>query len=201
MKRNALYALLFLFLGAALAEWLSTPDAHAQALPPSSGGTSYTHPSAISLSNGINSSDGGTFASYSGTSFSSPDDTGNGKAIVVQTADKLCLNTTCTTYLVTELAGTRAIVTAASANVMDCDGTTGSCTFGYDIKATRATGDAITAQSGGYTRVTKSGAGAPTGTDCDAAGEAMRTYYDTTNHFHYVCEGAAGWYKSGVYAP
>jgi hypothetical protein len=62
MKRNALAALLLLLLGAALAEWLSTRDAHAQAFPPaSSGGTSYTHPSAISLSNGIESLDGGTF--------------------------------------------------------------------------------------------------------------------------------------------
>lgn len=62
MKRNILPALFLLLLGAALAEWLSTDEAHAQALPPSTGGgTSYTHPSAISLSNGIDSQDGGTF--------------------------------------------------------------------------------------------------------------------------------------------
>jgi hypothetical protein len=38
MKRNALAALLLLLLGAALAEWLSTRDAHAQAFPPASSG-------------------------------------------------------------------------------------------------------------------------------------------------------------------
>jgi hypothetical protein len=56
-------ALLCLILGATLADYLSTHDANAQGvpLPSGGGGTSYTHPSAISLSNGINSADGGTF--------------------------------------------------------------------------------------------------------------------------------------------
>lgn len=61
MKRNLLPALILLLLGAALADWLSAGGAQAQALPPSGGGTSYTHPSAISLPNGIDSQDGGTF--------------------------------------------------------------------------------------------------------------------------------------------
>jgi hypothetical protein len=61
MRFNTAAALLLLLLGAALGDWLSSHDASAQGLPPSSGGSSYTLPSAISLSNGINSADGGTF--------------------------------------------------------------------------------------------------------------------------------------------
>jgi len=62
MRRNLLPAMLLMLLGGVLAEWLSTRAALAQGLPPSSGGGSdYTHPSAISLPNGINSADGGTF--------------------------------------------------------------------------------------------------------------------------------------------
>ena len=77
--------------------------------------------------------------------------------------------------------------------------TTNGTTGGYVSSAT--TGDGITAVAGGYTRALKDGVGAPAGADCDAAGEVMRTYYDTASHIHYVCEGAAGWFKSGAYAP
>jgi hypothetical protein len=61
MRSRLAVALLYLLLGATLADYISTRGANAQAMPPSSGGTSYTHPSAISLSNGIDSADGGTF--------------------------------------------------------------------------------------------------------------------------------------------
>lgn len=190
MKRsNLLLALLCLFLGAALADWLSARDANAQALPPSSGGSSYTHPSAISLSNGIFSGDGGTF--YGRPVFHSD---GGHDAI--------------------EISGG-----AANGSVIKIPGdtkiTSGLYTFGVvfsefqsnasahfpSVRISNTTGTGIDNSGGSYSRVTKYGAGAPTGTDCDAAGEAGRTYYDTTNHFQYFCEGAAGWYKSGVYAP
>jgi hypothetical protein len=69
------------------------------------------------------------------------------------------------------------------------------------LQSNASTGDAILAMQGGYNRAMKYGAGAPASADCDAAGEIMRTYYDTTNHYHYICEGAAGWHKSGAYAP
>lgn len=39
-----------------------------------------------------------------------------------------------------------------------------------------------------------SGAGAPTGTDCDADSERGRLFIDTTNNRLYVCNGATrGW--------
>lgn len=47
--------------------------------------------------------------------------------------------------------------------------------------------------STGYAQFEKTFAGAPTATDCDAAAEAGRVTYDTTNNYWYVCEGAGGW--------
>ena len=69
MKRNALAALLLLLLGAALAEWLSTRDAHAQAFPPaSSGGSDACTGQACSVASLTSSGPiQGTTASYSGT--------------------------------------------------------------------------------------------------------------------------------------
>lgn len=52
-----------------------------------------------------------------------------------------------------------------------------------------------------YLKAQKSFAGAPTGTDCDAAGELGRIAIDTTNHRIYWCEGAAGWYYANEDVP
>lgn len=57
-----------------------------------------------------------------------------------------------------------------------------------------STGVTLSSPAGaGYPRLNKSVAGAPTGTDCDAAGELGRVIIDTTNHKWCFCEGAAGW--------
>jgi len=47
--------------------------------------------------------------------------------------------------------------------------------------------------STGYAQFEKMSAGAPTSTDCDAANEAGRITFDTTNNLWYVCEGTSGW--------
>lgn len=47
--------------------------------------------------------------------------------------------------------------------------------------------------STGYAQFSKTFAGAPTAADCDAAAEAGRVTYDTTNNYWYVCEGTGGW--------
>jgi hypothetical protein len=62
------------------------------------------------------------------------------------------------------------------------------------------TTDALTASGGGYIgKGMAHGAGAPTGTDCDASGELGRQYIDTTNHRFYWCEGTTGWkYAAGT---
>jgi hypothetical protein len=194
MKHNTLAALLLLLLGAALAEWLSTRDAHAQAFPPaSSGGTSYTHPSAISLSNGINSADGGAFNGPVYLDDGIAIDGGAGIQFLGPAGGAGA------PYLFSD--GFFRLKCLVGAAVDSCELVALNGSFTGAIVSGRASNDAITAVSGGYTRAMKYGAGAPTAADCDNAGEIMRTYYDTTNHFHYVCEGAGGWYKSGVYAP
>jgi hypothetical protein len=45
----------------------------------------------------------------------------------------------------------------------------------------------------GYAQFEKTFAGAPTGTDCDAAAELGRVTVDTTNGRWYVCTGTGGW--------
>lgn len=67
MRSNIAIAILCLFLGAALAEWLSTRDAHAQALPPSSGGSDACTGQACTVSS-LTSSGGiqGTTGAFSG---------------------------------------------------------------------------------------------------------------------------------------
>lgn len=45
----------------------------------------------------------------------------------------------------------------------------------------------------GYAQFSKTFAGLPTGTDCDAVNETGRVTYDTTGNAWYVCEGASGW--------
>jgi hypothetical protein len=47
--------------------------------------------------------------------------------------------------------------------------------------------------STGYAQFEKTFAGAPTGTDCDAAAELGRVTVDTTNGRWYVCTGTGGW--------
>jgi hypothetical protein len=41
----------------------------------------------------------------------------------------------------------------------------------------------------------------PAGTDCDAAGETGKYYYDSTNDNLYICSGASGWRKITTVAP
>lgn len=197
MRSNLAIALLCLLLGAALADWLSARDANAQALPPSSGGTSYTHPSAISLANGIESRDGGDF--YGQTNFHTdggyyairvPSTTSNGPAIELPNASVIKFGAGGT---LTGGSGVLQWSNTIYANDM--------AALAGAFQSNAASGNTFVGASGGYSRTLKQGAGAPAGADCDAAGEAGREYYDTTNHLHYVCEGAAGWYKSGAYAP
>lgn len=93
MKRNALYALLFLFLGAALAEWLSARDAYAQALPPSSGGSDACTDQACSVTSlsAATSVTAGTKLVASA---------GSGNAVEITSGAKLCFNgSTCTRYM------------------------------------------------------------------------------------------------------
>jgi hypothetical protein len=52
--------------------------------------------------------------------------------------------------------------------------------------------DGTAVQAAGYFEQQMSGAGAPTGTDCDAADEQGRQYIDTTNDRLYVCNEASG---------
>ena len=56
-----------------------------------------------------------------------------------------------------------------------------------------ATGTLFNVANGGYAQFAKNFAGAPTGTDCDAAGEVGRMTYDTTNNRWYVCTTSSGW--------
>jgi hypothetical protein len=49
----------------------------------------------------------------------------------------------------------------------------------------------------GYAQFEKMFAGTPTAGDCDAANEAGRVTYDTTNNVWYVCEGTGGWSIAG----
>lgn len=42
---------------------------------------------------------------------------------------------------------------------------------------------------------------APTSTDCDAAGEVGKYYYDSTADNLYICSGASGWRKITTAAP
>lgn len=42
---------------------------------------------------------------------------------------------------------------------------------------------------------------APAGTDCDAAGETGKVYWDSTNDNLYICSGASGWRKVATTAP
>jgi hypothetical protein len=42
---------------------------------------------------------------------------------------------------------------------------------------------------------------APAGTDCDAAGEVGKYYWDSTNDNLYICSGASGWRKITTVAP
>lgn len=42
---------------------------------------------------------------------------------------------------------------------------------------------------------------APAGTDCDAAGETGKYYWDSTNDNLYICSGASGWRKITTSAP
>ena len=65
--------------------------------------------------------------------------------------------------------------------------------FGGTVDLSKATGDALTAVGGGYSRFTFN-AGAPTATDCDAAGESGRIAIDTANNRFYFCNGAAWQY-------
>lgn len=63
------------------------------------------------------------------------------------------------------------------------------------IAAEGASGNVLTAVGGGYARFTFN-AGAPTGTDCDAAGESGRIAIDTANNRFYFCNGAAWQYAN-----
>lgn len=240
-RSNIAIALLCLFLGAALAEWLASGDANAQALPPSSGGgTSYTHPSAISLSNGIDSQDGGTIvgrlkvapvasSAHSAVSASvyaeaQPEAT---TALLVQ--GKAGVGNSISAWAATSAASYVGLL-SFDVGMAGCWGMTRSGGYGDSLYFCpyRGSGDTMAILAGhasstayglriqsyngssmetafetvgGWPAVPKVGAGAPAGTACDAAAEVGRVYYDTTNHFQYFCEGAAGWYKSGVYAP
>lgn len=82
-----------------------------------------------------------------------------------------------------------AILAAASPRAL------GNVLYADIITAEGATGDAIVAVLGGYARLTF-GAGAPTSTDCDVAGEKGRQYIDTTNTRFYFCNGTA-WAYAG----
>lgn len=42
---------------------------------------------------------------------------------------------------------------------------------------------------------------APTGTDCDAAGETGKIYFDSTNDILWICSGASGWRQIATAAP
>jgi hypothetical protein len=52
--------------------------------------------------------------------------------------------------------------------------------------------------TGGYAQFEKTFAGAPTGTDCDAAAELGRVTVDTTNGRWYVCTGTGGWKYTAI---
>jgi hypothetical protein len=66
------------------------------------------------------------------------------------------------------------------------------------LATSNGTGTAIdSATAGAYSKVIKYASGAPTGTDCDAAGETGRSYCDTSTFICYVCFGTSGWKAFG----
>lgn len=76
---------------------------------------------------------------------------------------------------------------------LDGVGTTGAIDADGTYTSLKASGDTIVAVSGAYSRFTFN-AGAPTATDCDAAGESGRIAIDTSNNRFYFCNGAAWQY-------
>lgn len=69
----------------------------------------------------------------------------------------------------------------------------GVVSAGLGVNINQGTGDALVVGTG-YLRMNVSAAGAPTGTDCDAAGELGRLFIDTTNNRFYWCNGTAWQY-------
>lgn len=180
MRQNALPALILLLLGAALADWLSMDEARAQALPPS--GSTYTHPSAISLPNGIDSADGGTFVGTVQASKFVSTQTAGSPSIQIPSNTKICLDgVACTAYLYETIG----IVTLYGPTIsLNGSGLTvaqnGSALFNWIV--------------GGYLEAECVNAGAPAAGDCDADGERGRICTDSTNNRLYFCNGATrGW--------
>lgn len=66
-------------------------------------------------------------------------------------------------------------------------------TLTMDSTGSRTGGSGFTA----INSTASKGTAAPTGTDCDAAGEAGRIYFDNTAQVSYWCTGAAGWRPMG----
>lgn len=94
MRSNIVIALLCLFLGAALADWLSAGDVNAQALPPSSGGSDACTGQACTVT-----SLSATTSVTAGTKLVASAGSGN-NAVEITSGAKLCFNgSTCTRYM------------------------------------------------------------------------------------------------------
>lgn len=108
----------------------------------------------------------------------------------------------------TDFNETAAILAQATATTATTVSTsllfqTGSTTANRTTQLSISSDGAVTAtgdlsSSGGYV-VLKSGTADPTAGDCDASGEAGRTYIETDTNELYICIGAGGW-KGALFA-
>lgn len=91
--------------------------------------------------------------------------------------------------------GARVDLGTGASDYLSSDGT--NIVTPTAVQTTLASGDGLISAAGAYPRILKTGAGAPTGTDCDNAGEVGRQYFDTTAGLLYSCNGASGWVPAG----
>lgn len=156
MRSNLAIALLCLLLGAALADWLSTRDAHAQALPPSGGADECTDQACTVSSLTSSGAISGTTGAFSGTITSSV--SSGGTALICQAGAKINLGGGNTI----EASGTAAFFVqdiAANGSIASQSGFKGTGTAPVGLFSTVANGaTAIAVQSYSQNNLTTAGA-------------------------------------------